>query len=275
MAKTIMVLLDGCTYKDAEENMGYLEHLCEKEQGAKYKVRGELPAMSRPLYETLLTGLPVYQHGIFNNLTNRMSNCENLFSLCDKNALVTGAAAYFWMSELYNRAPFDYVQDRIRLEKTSGIHHGIYYYEDCYPDSHVLGEGEFIRRTYQPDFLLIHTMNVDNEGHLHGGGSKNYNSMLIKADVLLSQYITMWRAQGYQVIVTADHGMNENGFHCGNTSADRTVPLYIFSDKIQNGIFTDKEITQLSIAPLVCYLLEISKGEHMIDVASSGVCFKC
>jgi len=275
MAKVIMVLLDGCTYKDASENMGYLEHLCENQLGAKYKVRGELPAMSRPLYETLLTGLPVYKHGICSNLVCRESACENIFSLCRENGLTTGASAYFWMSELYNKAPFDYIKDRIMIERAKGIHHGIYYYEDCYPDSHVFGDGEFIRETYAPDFLLIHSMNIDNQGHLTGGGTKAYNEVIMKADVLLSSYISKWLSLGYEVIVTADHGMNSNGFHSGNTEADRTVPLYLFSDRMRTGIFTDKEITQLSIAPLICYLLRITPGESMMDITSSGVHIHC
>ena len=54
MSKTIFVLLDGCTYEGAKENLGYLEHLIESEKGIKLKIKGELPSMSRPMYETLL-----------------------------------------------------------------------------------------------------------------------------------------------------------------------------------------------------------------------------
>jgi predicted AlkP superfamily pyrophosphatase or phosphodiesterase len=275
MAKTIMVLLDGCTYQEASENMGYLEHLCEVKWGAKYKIKSELPAMSRPLYETLMTGLAVSKHRIFNNLICRESAYENIFSMCKEAGLVTGAAAYFWISELYNKAPFDYVEDRIQLERNEGITHGIYYYEDSYPDSHVFSDGEFIRRTYHPDFLLIHSMNIDYEGHLNGSGSKAYSQAVIKADVLLSSFVSLWMSEGYDILITADHGMTKEGFHCGNTELNRTVPLYILSQRIKGGVFTDKEISQLAIAPLLCYLLGIKPAAESMDLMEAGVAFKC
>ena len=55
MSKTIVVLLDACGYEVGTEYLGYLEHLVDYGMAAKYRVRGELPSMSRPMYETLLT----------------------------------------------------------------------------------------------------------------------------------------------------------------------------------------------------------------------------
>ena len=45
MRKTIFVLLDACQYDAGTRNLGYLEHLIDYGKGAKYKVRGELPAL--------------------------------------------------------------------------------------------------------------------------------------------------------------------------------------------------------------------------------------
>lgn len=114
MRKTIFVLLDGCTYDSAQENLGFLEHLIESGVGSKFKVRGELPSLSRPMYETLLTGLPVCSHLVTNNLVQRLSLKENIFTLCRKNNLNTAAAAYHWVSELYNKTPFNPATDRIQ-----------------------------------------------------------------------------------------------------------------------------------------------------------------
>ena len=66
-------------------------------------MRGELPSMSRPMYETSLTGLPSSVHGITHNQVVRPSAFPNVFSLCRQQGLVTAAAAYQWMSELYSR----------------------------------------------------------------------------------------------------------------------------------------------------------------------------
>ena len=84
MKKTIFVLLDACQYEAGTRNLGYLEHLIDYKKGAKYKVKGELPSLSRPMYATLLTGTPVFSHGITTNDTLRTLDCDNVFSLCQK-----------------------------------------------------------------------------------------------------------------------------------------------------------------------------------------------
>lgn len=70
--------------KPGTRNLGYLEHLIDYKKGAKYKVKGELPSLSRPMYATLLTGTPVFSHGITTNDTLRTLDCDNVFSLCQK-----------------------------------------------------------------------------------------------------------------------------------------------------------------------------------------------
>lgn len=115
MGKTIFVLLDACGYENRNEIFGLSGHMVDYGLAAKYKVRAELPSMSRPMYETLMTGVPSYVHGITCNETVRRSNQTSIFNLCKEAGLVSGAAAYFWMSELYNRAPFDKHRDRIQF----------------------------------------------------------------------------------------------------------------------------------------------------------------
>lgn len=263
MGKTILVLLDACRFDAATEVAGYLEHLIEAGAGAKYKVRGELPSMSRPMYETSLTGLPAAVHGITDNRTVRLSRCENVFSLCCKQGLTTAAAAYFWMAELYNKAPFDQLTDRYQLDGKGSIHHGIFYFEDTYPDSHLYLDGEFLRRTYAPDFLLLHSMNVDLQGHLHGGGTKEYLAAAQAAAEYLARLLPGWLDEGYRVAVTADHGMSPMGYHGGPSQEQRIIPLYLFAPGVVPGNYTDHPISQLNLAPLLCRLLEISPGAQM------------
>ena len=62
--KVILVILDGLRFDVAQTSMGYLAHLVETRQASLYKIQAELPTLSRPLYETLLTGTSVSVHGI-------------------------------------------------------------------------------------------------------------------------------------------------------------------------------------------------------------------
>lgn len=79
MDPLILVVLDGLNAKTAFENMGYLESLLEEKRCARYSVRSQLPAMSRPLYETIQTGLRVNEHKILNNETTSPSKEEVSF----------------------------------------------------------------------------------------------------------------------------------------------------------------------------------------------------
>ena len=267
MDKTIFLLLDACQYEAGTRNLGYPEHLIDYKKGAKYKVRGELPSLSRPMYATLLTGLPVYRHGIAANETVRTLTCENVFSLCKAAGGTTAAAAYHWFSELYLHAPFKMDRDRFQSHTGGAIDEGIFYWEDDYPDSHLLADGEHLRKTYDPDFILYHPMGIDTQGHLSGSGSRGYEGAIAKMSVLLSLLLPTWLEEGYQVVITADHGMNGLGCHGGTDPVQRDTPLYIFSHKIRAGRYEDHYISQLTVAPLLCYLLGIPTGKDMMDLS--------
>ena len=265
MNKAIFVLLDACRYDAATAYAGYLEHLVAQGKGARYKVKGEVPSMSRPMYETLMTGLVPAQHGIATNQTVRRSSRPNVFSLCRAAGGCTGAAAYHWYSDLYANSPFDHTTDRYQLSGNGDIEHGIYYFEDHYPDTHLFMDGDHLRRTYAPDFLLIHSMNIDDQGHRHGGDSMEYAGAVMYATELIALFLDEWLRDGYQVVVSADHGMDHFGLHAGTTEAQRMVPLYIFSPLCAGGVYADREISQLNVAPLLCRLLGIAPADGMLQ----------
>ena len=269
----VLVILDGCGYDLAKENCGFLEHMAEAGQAAKYRVISQLPSMSRPLYATLLSGLPVHRHGILNNMVTRSLEAENLFSLCRAAGLTTAAAAYHWMCELFVTSPFSPAEHRFVLESQSPIQNGIYYFEDDYPDSHVFCDAMFLTAKYQPDFLLVHSMNVDDRGHKHCGGSKEQAAAAMKADLVLSMAVPQWLESGCQVVVTADHGMSEKGLHGGNTLIQREVPLYLFSSQAAMGVREEPVVDQLAIAPLLCRLLGLNPAAGMIDTGAMEVNF--
>jgi len=263
MDKTIFILLDACQYEAGIRNLGYLEHMAEYGQCARYKVRGELPSLSRPAYASLLTGLPVYRHGITYNGIRHTLSCDSVFSLCKKAGGHTAAAVYSWHSELFNHGPFDPQTDRIQLEGDGAIEKGIFYWDDNYPDSHVFADGEYLRKTYHPDFMMYHTMAVDEQGHLKGSESQAYETAIAQVSEQIAALMPEWLSEGWQVVITADHGMNRFGLHGGTDSDQRDTPLYIFSGKVKKGRFEDQYISQLNIAPLLCRLLDISPGAEM------------
>lgn len=264
MNKLIFVMIDGLNYETAISAMGYMEHLVEKNCSAEYKVKAELPTLSRPLYETILTGVPCYFNGIGNNNIVRLSHEKSIFHLAKENNLKTAAAAYYWISELYNKAPFDYIEDREQENEIAAIQYGKFYFDDSYPDSHLFLDGHVLLKKYSPDFLFIHPMGADYVGHTFGSGSKDYRAKTIEIDNILASLIPKWEKMNYDVIISCDHGMDEMGLHCGVEDKERYVPLWIISPRVKKGKF-DITVSQLSIASIMCNLMGIQISEKMIE----------
>lgn len=258
----ILVVLDGLNYSVAHHCMGYLNGLIEADSATLYKMECELPSMSRPLYECILTGVPPIKSGIVNNEVVRLSRFDSIFSLARLAGKTTAAAAYYWVSELYNRAPFVATRDRFTNDKQLTIQHGCFYQADHYPDDHLFVDAEYLRTQYSPDFLLIHPMNIDDTGHKFGLDSSQYRNAARKTDIILSNYLPLWIEQGYQIIVTSDHGMNNDHSHGGILLEERAVPLFVIGDKFSHQ--AQCTVEQTALCGTICALLDIDYADKKI-----------
>ena len=133
-----------------------------------------------------------------------------------------------------------------------------------YPDSHVFAYGEYLIKTYDPDFLMLHTMCIDYMGHRFGSETKEYEVAIAMAGHIMAYIIPEWLKEGYNVVITADHGMNKFGIHGGTDKAQRDTPLYIFSDQVKTGSFEEEYISELCVAPLLSSLLGMEPAEGML-----------
>ena len=91
--KVILVIVDGLNYQVALSCMGYLNGLQETGRCLRNKLVCELPGLSRPLYETILTGVHPIESGIINNDIVRLSTQSSIFSIARSHGLTTAAAA--------------------------------------------------------------------------------------------------------------------------------------------------------------------------------------
>lgn len=255
MGKTILVVLDGLSYKVAEHALGHLQAYCMAGRAALYRMQCELPALSRPLYECILTGVPPIESGIVHNGVDRLSAHRSIFHYACEAGLSTAAAAYHWVSELYNRTPFEAARDRHSDTPELPIQRGHFYYEDHYPDSHVFADAESLRLRHDPDFMLVHPMNIDDAGHKHGLDSSQYRNAARRADILLAEYLQRWLEAGYQLLITADHGMNNDRSHNGLLPEEREVPLFV----VGSAFSLDKaaQPKQTELCGTLCALLGV------------------
>lgn len=239
MRPLILVILDGLGDRVARRHMGFLSHLAEEGLARWQTLRSGLPSLSRPLYETLLTGRRVVSHGIWGNQVVRPTDGTSLFQLVQQAGGSSAMAAYSWMAELYCLPrPFSPFTDRDILAPGAPVAAGRFYWEDHYPDSHLFADAESLRRTHAPDFLLVHSMNIDDAGHRAGVDSPEYAHAVSRADALLAHTVPRWIAEGYQVAVTADHGMDSFRLHGGTTDDERLVPLWLHAPDISTGYVT-------------------------------------
>lgn len=251
----ILVVLDGLSYQVAQHALGHLLAYCQAGRAALYKLDCELPSLSRPLYECILTGVPPIESGIVNNAVVRLSNQRSIFHYARAAGLSTAAAAYHWVSELYNRAPFQAARDRHTNDESLPIQYGHFYYADHYPDSHLLADAESLRQRHNPDFLLVHPMNIDDAGHKSGLDSPQYRNAARMADVLLAEYLQTWLDAGYQVLVTADHGMNNDRSHNGVLAEEREVPLIVLGSAF--SLDPHARPRQTELCGTICQLLGV------------------
>ena len=260
--KVILIILDGLSYTTGYECMGYLQALVTKKKATLYRIKCELPSLSRPLYECLLTGVSPIDSGIVNNKITRISFNDSIFSLASKQGYITAAAAYHWMSELFNRAPWDLYNDRFVFDEKLNIQNGCFYCWDSYPDEAVLFDAEFLIKKANPDFLLIHTMNIDDCGHQYGFNSSQYRNMVRNIDNLLSSRIEYWLNIGYEIIITSDHGMNNDCNHGGILQEETETPCYLIGNSFSHQ---EKEILQIDICGLVCEMLGLKHSKKIPD----------
>jgi predicted AlkP superfamily pyrophosphatase or phosphodiesterase len=263
MSKVILVMSDALRYDIARANMGFLGHLVESKQATLYKIIGELPSMSRPMYETIHTGMVTSEHGIVANTVLRRSTVPNIFQSVVEAGRVTAAVAYYWVSELYNHAPFDWIEDKEVDNEKLLVQHGRFHRTDDYPDEESFASAAFLVRKFSPDYLLLHPVMMDYTGETYGSDSSQYRRQAIKQDVLLGPLIMEWRERGYTILITGDHGINSDGHHGGTTPEQREVPLFIIPPDGQGKGDTGEIVSHLHIAPTVLKLLDIPIPESM------------
>jgi len=253
--RVIFVLLDGLSARSAQSCMGYLESLHETGRAFGGVVRCELPALSRPLYHCLLTGHRPAESGLVHNTCWLAAPVQSCFHLAGAQGRITAAAAYYWFSELVNSHPFAPERQRVTADPTLPIQQGLFYSSDAYPDAQVFWDAQSLLAAHAPDLLLVHSVGIDHAGHIHGHDSPGYRNAAREADMLLAQHMPGWLAQGYQLMITSDHGMSADRLHNGNSRDEREVPVWLVGDAFRPDAPRAPE--QVEWCGTICEVMEL------------------
>ena len=254
--KVILVIMDGVGYETAIAQCGFLEGMVELGRARRWKMRAALPTRSAPLYETLHTGLVPAEHGIVANEALRPSERPNVFHQVRAAGGRTAAVAHGWYFTLYNGRTYDLI-DHVEIDDDDapGIQHGRFYSQEGYGRTNSCAPAEIdlcaqltlLLRRHDPHYALLHTCSADTLGHTFTADSAEYREQTWRIDNALARTLPLWLSLGYEIFVTADHGMNRDGHHGGTDPIERDVAFYYFGGGA--GPDGSAVLDQLSVAP--------------------------
>jgi len=269
MTKTCLIIVDGLRYDTAVAECGYLAASVEAGLARLWKMQACLPTISAPLYETIHTGLAPVDHGILSNEAIRPSQRPNVFSLLKAAGRNTGIVAHSYYHTLYGGSAFDPFEHTEINDPDQPVPFARYYSMEgyspensCMPsDVDLCAQTWRIADDHAPDYLLLHMSACDTLGHWFTADSSEYRIQAWKSDNALSRLIPRLREAGYDVLVTADHGMNADGHHAGNQPCLREVPFFAFSETITAE--ASSVLDQRAIAPTILSLIGVDAPDTM------------
>ncbi len=273
MTKTCLIIVDGLRYDTAVSECGYLAAAVEGDLARLWKMESCLPTISAPLYETIHTGLAPVDHGILGNEGIKPSQHANVFSELKAAGRTSGAVAHSYFHTLYGGSAFDPFEHAEINDTDQPIPFARYYSMEgycpensCMPsDVDLCAQTWKLARDHAPDYLLLHMPACDTLGHWFTSDSSEYRIQAWKTDNALSRLIPRLRDAGYDVFVTADHGMNADGLHGGNQTGLREVPFYAFSESMSAE--KTAVLDQKAIAPTILKLIGVDTPESMVVAA--------
>lgn len=257
-SRLVVVLADGLRDDTARAAMGYL-HALEAAGRARWStLRCEMPSLSRPLYATVVTGRAPVDHGIVSNEQPGERIDDTLFDDVAAAGGKSVVAAYHWFRELLSGEVFGPVHHRHAPVPARGVVGASWYFEDEYPDSHVLVDAEALRRAHDPSLVFIHPMGPDHAGHVHGGESDGYRFAARRLDMQLARIVPAWHAMGWDVVLTSDHGMHADRMHGGSGDVERLVPFVWAPASGVLAEFQDWPADQLGVRAFLASRLGVS-----------------
>ena len=268
--KLLLIILDGVPLRNWTRLFGNLEGWVQSGAARRWTMRSVLPSISASCYASIHTGITPQEHGCTGNGNVFYLDKPDIFAQVRAAGGVTGAVAHSFWSEFFNRAPFDLVRDIEYDEPASAtINHGRFHTMTGYglinqmtpSDVDLFATLTSLCARFGLDYGLLHTCTLDSMGHRFFHESQEMDHACAVMDEMLAPFIPKWRAMGYEVIVTADHGQDARGHHGGHDPLQQDFALYYFGDG--DGPAPDTPLDQLQLAPSILRLLGAPVPETM------------
>ena len=262
MQKLLLLIIDGVPFRNWERLFGNLEGWVASGEARRWGMSSVLPSTSASCYASIHTGLTPQEHGVTGNDTIFRIDSPDVFSELRKIGAVTGAVTHSFWSAFFNRAPFEPIRDLEYDEPQSdSINHGRFHTMTGYgtanqmtpSDADLFATLAFLVDRHAIDYGILHSCTLDSMGHRFQHESHEMDQACFMLDAQLAPYIRRWRDQGYDIIVTADHGQDARGHHGGKSDLQQDYAFYYFGEGLFCG--EDDRLSQLQMAPTILSLM--------------------
>lgn len=256
--KLLLIILDGVPLRNFRRLFGNLEGWVDSGDAQTWTMRSVLPSISASSYASIHTGVPPQEHGCTGNGNVFRLSHPDVFAQVRQGGGVTGGVAHSFWSEFFNRAPFDLVRDIEYDEPDSDtINHGRFHTMTGYglinqmtpSDVDLFATLTNLCGRFGLNYGMLHTCTLDSMGHRFFHDCQEMDHACAVMDEMLAPFIPKWRAMGYEIIVTADHGQDDRGHHGGRSDLQQLTALYYFGDA--QGPKAGTELHQLQLAPTI------------------------
>jgi len=269
--KLLLLIIDGVPWRNWRSLFGNLEGWVDSEEARVWRIRAPLPSTSASCYASIHTGVTPSVHGSTGNDNVFRLPLPDIFSEVRKAGGVTAAVTHSFWSEFFNRAPFNPITD-IEYDEpdSSSINHGRFHTMTGYGhtnqmtpcDADLFATLSMLIQRHHIDYGILHTCTLDSMGHRFKHDCEAMDDACFLLDAQLAPFISQWRKQGYEIIVTADHGQSARGHHGGRGEDQQDAALYYFGDAVAPTAESLLQLTQ--IAPSVLSRLQVTVPETMV-----------
>jgi predicted AlkP superfamily pyrophosphatase or phosphodiesterase len=267
--KLLLIILDGVPWRNWRRLFGNLEGWVQSGEARVWKMRAVLPSTSACCYASIHTGVPPQVHGILSNEVRFRVEQPDLFSEITRTGGKTGAVTHSYWSEFFRSYPFDLVEDMEYDEPGGPITHGRFHTMTGYGHANQMTPSDvdlfatltMLCKRHGIDYGILHTCTLDSMGHRFGHDNVHMDHACAAADAMLAAFLPKWRAAGYEVMVTADHGQTDRGHHGGHEDLQQDFALYYFGEG--EGPGEDTLLDQLQLAPTILTRLGVPVPETM------------
>ncbi|EDW02589.1 GPI ethanolamine phosphate transferase 2 [Drosophila grimshawi] len=214
---------------------------------AKLSLHVDIPTVTMPRLKSITTGTLSNFIDIALNVGHTEQVEDSLLHrLKEHNAVVSFAGDHTWV----HLFPSEFT--RIAANNDS------FYVNDFYEgDRNVTKVLETELEMKDWKLLILHYLGLDHIGHVEGNESPRIKHKLKEMDDAIKKILDHKNMTNYLLMLTGDHGMADGGGHGGNTPAETSVPLYLYSNNCSKYAASTKRYNQIDLTPTLALLLSI------------------